>query len=167
MRALPQTEGLSFFVWCSTEPTDYLSMANSIGKMRCIGATNPPCARCVKSNRECIVRLPNRNQHRNQHRLSPRLGSKSPADRPRRASQNPLVSGPSPTANHSPTSGVVASDISDCAQEILYNPESDLQSPNLDQTPLPSIFSSHQLPLRPLRATTRLAAILAPTMRFC
>ncbi|KAJ5449653.1 uncharacterized protein N7458_006102 [Penicillium daleae] len=74
--------------------------------MRCIGATNPPCARCVKSNRECIVRLPNRNQHRNQHRLSTRLGSKSPADRPRR------------------------------------NPESDLQSPNLDQTPLPSIFSS-------------------------
>lgn len=52
------------------------------------------------------------------------------------------MSGPSPTANHSPTSGVVASDISDCAQEIPYNPESDLQSPNLDQTPLPSIFSS-------------------------
>lgn len=107
--------------------------------MRCIGAANPPCARCVKSNRECIVRLPNRHHHR----LSPRHGSKSPADRPRHPSPNLLLEPrPSPTANHSPASTVVASNISDRAQETLHNPESDLQSPPLDQATLPSIFSS-------------------------
>ena len=30
--------------------------------MRFVGAESPPCARCLKSNRECVVRLPNRQQ---------------------------------------------------------------------------------------------------------
>ncbi|KAL2853513.1 hypothetical protein BJX68DRAFT_233065 [Aspergillus pseudodeflectus] len=33
-------------------------------KMRCVGGGSPPCRRCLKHNRECVVRLPNRNQRR-------------------------------------------------------------------------------------------------------
>ena len=46
-------------------PCDYevSSRADPLDQMKCIGSDDPPCARCLKAGRECIVQRPARPQH--------------------------------------------------------------------------------------------------------
>lgn len=97
--------------------------------MRCIGAANPPCARCLKSNRECMVQLPNRQQ-----RHLPPSSSNAPT------SPNPLVEHtPSPGVSHDSASPAVRTGAASQLQEPSLGLASEQR--NLYQTSLPSIFS--------------------------
>jgi hypothetical protein len=100
--------------------------------MRCVGAENPPCARCFKSNRECNVRLPNRQQTNSSTR------SKRPFNRhiPPRSPTPTTVSPRTAYAERDiPTTTQV---ISPAAAEMALE-QSEVM---LSESELPSIFSS-------------------------
>ncbi|KFY04541.1 hypothetical protein O988_00701 [Pseudogymnoascus sp. VKM F-3808] len=101
-------------------------------KMRCIGAANPPCVRCLKSNRECMVQLPNRQQR---HLSSSHSNAST--------SSNPLVEHTLSTGvSHASTSSAVRTEAARQLQEPCPGLASEQRNPSLDQTSLPSIFSS-------------------------
>lgn len=111
--------------------------------MRCIGAANPPCVRCLKSNRECMVKLPNRQQRH----LSSSL-SNAPT------SPNPLVGHtPSPSVSHASTSPAVRPEAASQPQEPSPRLAPEKRTPLLDQTSVPSIFSSSPITIASTKAT--------------
>jgi hypothetical protein len=110
--------------------------------MRCIGASDPPCVRCLKSNRECIIKLPNRQQ-----RPSPSSRSNAATHPPAPISPNPLIERPSSSSvNHASPSRTVRTD----AATQLDEPSPGLV---LEQTNLPSIFSSSPISIASTRAS--------------
>jgi hypothetical protein len=116
--------------------------------MRCIGAANPPCVRCLKSNRECMVQLPNRQQR---HLSSSR--SNAPAHPPAPTSPNPLVEHtPSPGGSHASTSPAVRTEAASQLQEPSPG-ASEQRNPLLHQTSLPSIFSSSPITIASTKAS--------------
>lgn len=114
--------------------------------MRCIGAANPPCVRCIKGNRECVVRLPNRQRLQN-HLLS-RSHPKQPVHHgplPSTLSGSPSVDmepRPSPTVDHSPLSAAMILNKSSHGLESPQRRALGQLNSQLDQTCLPSIYSS-------------------------
>lgn len=106
-------------------------------QMRCIGADSPPCARCLKRNRECVVQLPNRQQHH--------LSSRSKAP-----SQQPLLPSPSPFDQSTPSPRNSSSFALPAQQQTTaHSPDESSQHPSMglqmdsppNQTNMPSIFS--------------------------
>ncbi|KAL3455422.1 hypothetical protein BJX64DRAFT_71342 [Aspergillus heterothallicus] len=103
-------------------------------KMKCIGGGDPPCRRCLKSNRECVVRLPNRNQRR-----SSSLQTHTYRNPP------PVPASPISSRSHSS----MAQERKDRSPSLIQG-----QSPiDQDNPSLPSIFSSTPLSI----ATTKLS----------
>lgn len=106
--------------------------------MRCIGASNPPCVRCLKGKRECRVQLPNRQQRRlSSSRSNPLAHTLAPS------SPNPPTQHiPSPGISHasaSPTGPTAAgSQLRDSSSGLA----SECRNLPLDQPSFPSIFSS-------------------------
>lgn len=100
--------------------------------MRCIGAANPPCVRCIKRNRECVVQLPNRQQRH----LSSSQSNASTLS-------SPLVEHTlSPSVSHASTSPAVRIQAARQLQEPCPGLATEQRNPSLDKTSLPSIFSS-------------------------
>ena len=116
--------------------------------MRCIGAADPPCARCAKSNRECVVRLPNRQQQR----LSTR--SQATADHSQRSPNALVGSRPSPAASHSSAPRLLQQTASIQPQGLPQLPHGGSQTISVvDQTILPSIFSSSPITIATSKAS--------------
>jgi hypothetical protein len=111
--------------------------------MRCIGAANPPCVRCIKSNRDCVVRLPNR------QRVQNHLSSRSRPKRPVHHGPLPSTLSASPSVEveprPSPAVFLSADMISHNSSQCLGSRQRQAlgqQNPELDQTTVPSIYSS-------------------------
>ncbi len=115
--------------------------------MRCIGAADPPCARCAKSNRECVVRLPNRQQQRSSTR------SQAPADHSQRSPNILVGSRPSPAASLSSTSQVSQQIAPSQPQGLSQLPHASQTISAGDQTILPSIFSSSPITIATSKAS--------------
>lgn len=100
-------------------------------KMRCIGAVNPPCTRCSRNNRECVVRLPNRQKRR--------LFSRSKAST---AKDGAELSSPDSLAEDRPSLGITLTHSVTGGQGVPHRPAWEQQKSPRDQTILVSIFSS-------------------------
>ncbi|KAH8701560.1 hypothetical protein BGW36DRAFT_355717 [Talaromyces proteolyticus] len=111
--------------------------------MRCVGAANPPCARCLKRDRECVVRLPNRHQRHIQR-------STIPVDR---LNHTAVSSRRSPAASPSSTSPIPPPTVNINS----YHPP-DWPSPKQGSLPsthpiLPSIFSTSPITIATVRTS--------------
>lgn len=117
--------------------------------MRCIGADNPPCVRCVKSNRQCVVQMPNRQQRRSspsQSQLnSTRTRVRQPASIPSPYSLTDHT--PSPSVTHAPNSPNIPNLPVEIPHQFheqspRFAPEQRNSNPAVTSKSLPSIFSS-------------------------
>jgi hypothetical protein len=116
--------------------------------MRCIGAAHPPCVRCLKSSRECIVKFPNRQQR---HLSSSRSNVPDHPIVP--TSPNALVEHtPSSGVSHVPASPVVQTESTSRLQERSPGLASEHHNALRDQTSLPSIFFSAPITIASVEA---------------
>jgi len=100
-------------------------------QMRCIGAVNPPCTRCSKNNRECVVRLPKRQKNR--------LFSRSKAST---VQDRADISSPNSLAEYRPSPGVTLTHSVTGRQGVPQRPAWENQNSPRDQKILLSLFSS-------------------------
>ncbi len=122
-----------------------LSESLNLSQMRCVGAAHPPCVRCLKSNRECVVRLPNRQQRRGS---SVRSATSGPRTVPP-STKSPRPSRPLLVADHTFPDSIesaiepLESDEyrGQCSQWPSSRAGNLLGSSSPDQKDLPSIFS--------------------------
>jgi hypothetical protein len=116
-------------------------------QMRCIGASNPPCVRCLKNNRECVVQPPNRKQ-----RHLPRFNA--PSYPPAPPSPDPVVETTPPLgASHAYTSPAIRIEAASQLQEPYPRLVSEQQNPLLNQTNMPSIFSLSPITIASTKAS--------------
>jgi hypothetical protein len=103
-------------------------------QMRCVGGGSPPCRRCLRHNRECVVRLPNRTQRQSS------------------SSQTHVYR----NAQHIPASPVSSSSNASVSQERYdCSPSATRRQHSIDQEPLglPSIFSSSPLSIATIKVS--------------
>lgn len=114
--------------------------------MRCVGAENPPCIRCTKSGRDCVVQASRRGQQsaNSQARRQPASSSSIDDGIPRRRQLSPLAQSAQHAQQWSP-----AAHPSPRASFTLRRPTSNSYasptSPSVPSPALPSVFSTSPL----------------------
>ena len=108
--------------------------------MKCIGSETPPCARCAKAGRECIVQRPDRRQNS----INPTLAIQSHGERSSQALSNSATGSQSHRVFTTPRTVHTSPDDEqsrDQRPEPISSPANSSVS-QLNQSILPSIYST-------------------------